>query len=108
MAPCRKQCRELFVSGVQSTTSSTAVPLKPISTAFPDKAADPSKPSLPIKPYSHILNLLPRVGFVRYTALVLFCGAATYLSFPFSENAKHKKTQLLRYAPLPEDLHTNI
>ncbi|CAI0439711.1 unnamed protein product [Linum tenue] len=44
--------------------------------------------------------------YLGYTALALFCGAATYFSFPFSENAKHKKAQLFRYAPLPEDLHT--
>ncbi|XP_052172438.1 L-galactono-1,4-lactone dehydrogenase, mitochondrial isoform X2 [Diospyros lotus] len=44
--------------------------------------------------------------YVGYFVLVLGCGAATYYSFPFSENAKHKKAQLFRYAPLPEDLHT--
>lgn len=44
--------------------------------------------------------------YLGYTALVLFCGAATYYSFPFPDNAKHKKAQLFRYAPLPEDLHT--
>nr|ACG75919.1 L-galactono-1,4-lactone dehydrogenase [Malpighia glabra] len=44
--------------------------------------------------------------YLGYTALFIFCGAATYYSFPFSENAKHKKAQIFRYAPLPEDLHT--
>ncbi|CAN0907942.1 L-galactono-1,4-lactone dehydrogenase, mitochondrial [Linum grandiflorum] len=44
--------------------------------------------------------------YLGYTALIVFCGAATYFSFPFSENAKHKKAQLFRYAPLPDDLHT--
>ncbi|GLT41328.1 hypothetical protein SLA2020_154010 [Shorea laevis] len=44
--------------------------------------------------------------YLGYTALLLFCGAATYYSFPFAENAKHKKAQIFRYAPLPEDLHT--
>ncbi|OMO60112.1 hypothetical protein COLO4_33937 [Corchorus olitorius] len=44
--------------------------------------------------------------YLGYSALLLFCGAATYYSFPFPENAKHKKAQLFRYAPLPEDLHT--
>ncbi|KDP26223.1 hypothetical protein JCGZ_22469 [Jatropha curcas] len=44
--------------------------------------------------------------YLGYTALLLFCGAATYYSFPFSESAKHKKAQIFRYAPLPEDLHT--
>lgn len=44
--------------------------------------------------------------YLGYAALILFCGAATYYSFPFPENAKHKKAQIFRYAPLPEDLHT--
>jgi L-galactono-1,4-lactone dehydrogenase len=44
--------------------------------------------------------------YLGYAALFVFCGAATYYSFPFSENAKHKKAQIFRYAPLPEDLHT--
>ncbi|KAF3943451.1 hypothetical protein CMV_029996 [Castanea mollissima] len=44
--------------------------------------------------------------YLGYTALVLFCGVATYYSFPFPENAKHKKAQFFRYAPLPDDLHT--
>ncbi|KAJ4706277.1 L-galactono-1,4-lactone dehydrogenase [Melia azedarach] len=44
--------------------------------------------------------------YLGYTALLVFCGAATYYSFPFSETAKHKKAQMFRYAPLPEDLHT--
>lgn len=44
--------------------------------------------------------------YIGYAALVLFCGAATYYSFPLPDNAKHKKAQIFRYAPLPEDLHT--
>lgn len=44
--------------------------------------------------------------YLGYAALLLFCGAATYYSFPFPENAKHKKAQFFRYAPLPDDLHT--
>ncbi|XP_019187943.1 PREDICTED: L-galactono-1,4-lactone dehydrogenase, mitochondrial [Ipomoea nil] len=44
--------------------------------------------------------------YIGYTVLVLGCAAATYYSFPFPEDAKHKKAQLFRYAPLPEDLHT--
>ncbi|XP_068658486.1 L-galactono-1,4-lactone dehydrogenase 2, mitochondrial [Aristolochia californica] len=43
--------------------------------------------------------------YVGYFALFLGCGVATYYSFPFPEDAKHKKAQLFRYAPLPEDLH---
>ncbi|KZV38326.1 L-galactono-1,4-lactone dehydrogenase, mitochondrial [Dorcoceras hygrometricum] len=44
--------------------------------------------------------------YIGYTILILGCGAATYYSFPFPENTKHKKAQLFRYAPLPPDLHT--
>nr|GMD42996.1 L-galactono-1,4-lactone dehydrogenase, mitochondrial [Ipomoea batatas] len=44
--------------------------------------------------------------YIGYTVLVLGCAAATYYSFPFPDDAKHKKAQLFRYAPLPEDLHT--
>ncbi|KAL9237925.1 hypothetical protein vseg_012418 [Gypsophila vaccaria] len=44
--------------------------------------------------------------YIGYTILLGACGAATYYSFPFPENAKHKRAQLFRYAPLPEDLHT--
>ncbi|KAG2327954.1 hypothetical protein Bca52824_010682 [Brassica carinata] len=41
--------------------------------------------------------------YAGYAALALFAGAATYLSFPFPENAKYKKAQIFRYA---QDLHT--
>ncbi|KAK6244255.1 hypothetical protein QUC31_010664 [Theobroma cacao] len=44
--------------------------------------------------------------YLGYTALLIFCGAATYYSFPFPDKAKHKKAQIFRYAPLPDDLHT--
>ncbi|KAG9443649.1 hypothetical protein H6P81_014989 [Aristolochia fimbriata] len=44
--------------------------------------------------------------YLGYFALLLGCGAATYYSFPFPQDAKHKKAQLFRYAPLPDDLHT--
>ncbi|KAL2927592.1 L-galactono-1 4-lactone dehydrogenase mitochondrial [Bienertia sinuspersici] len=44
--------------------------------------------------------------YIGYSFLLLGCGVATYYSFPFPENAKHKKAQLFKYAPLPEDLHT--
>ncbi|KAL4587444.1 hypothetical protein LXL04_000315 [Taraxacum kok-saghyz] len=44
--------------------------------------------------------------YLGYSALLLSCAVATYYSFPFPENAKHKKAQLFRYAPLPDDLHT--
>ncbi|KAL8095298.1 hypothetical protein AgCh_036675 [Apium graveolens] len=44
--------------------------------------------------------------YLGYAALTIFCAAATYYSFPFPENAKHKKAQMFKYAPLPDDLHT--
>lgn len=44
--------------------------------------------------------------YLGYFALVVGCGAATYYSFPFPGDAKHKKAEIFRYAPLPEDLHT--
>ncbi|XP_042485594.1 L-galactono-1,4-lactone dehydrogenase 2, mitochondrial [Macadamia integrifolia] len=44
--------------------------------------------------------------YLGYFALLLGCGIATYYSFPFSDDAKHKKATLFRYAPLPEDLHS--
>ncbi|KAG8372054.1 hypothetical protein BUALT_Bualt12G0026700 [Buddleja alternifolia] len=44
--------------------------------------------------------------YIGYSVLLLGCAAATYYSFPFPENAKHKKAHLFRYAPLPPDLHT--
>ncbi|KAI7750259.1 hypothetical protein M8C21_015968, partial [Ambrosia artemisiifolia] len=46
--------------------------------------------------------------YLGYSALLLTCAAATYYSFPFPENAKHKKAQLFRYAPLPVDLHSIV
>ncbi|KAG4982753.1 hypothetical protein JHK82_027613 [Glycine max] len=44
--------------------------------------------------------------YAGYAALLLFCGGATYYTFPLPDDAKHKKAQIFRYAPLPEDLHT--
>lgn len=44
--------------------------------------------------------------YLGYAALFVFCGAATYFTFPLPDDAKHKKAQIFRYAPLPEDLHT--
>ncbi|WOL11477.1 hypothetical protein Cni_G20240 [Canna indica] len=44
--------------------------------------------------------------YAGYFVLLLGCGVATYYSFPFPADAKHKKAQIFRYAPLPDDLHT--
>ncbi|XP_071720222.1 L-galactono-1,4-lactone dehydrogenase, mitochondrial [Rutidosis leptorrhynchoides] len=46
--------------------------------------------------------------YLGYSALLLACAVGTYFSFPLPENAKHKKAQLFRYAPLPDDLHTVV
>ncbi|XP_010922174.1 L-galactono-1,4-lactone dehydrogenase 2, mitochondrial [Elaeis guineensis] len=44
--------------------------------------------------------------YAGYFVLLLGCGVATYYSFPLPPDAKHKKAQIFRYAPLPDDLHT--
>lgn len=61
--------------------------------------------SLPTPPPSSTTDAELR-KYIGYSILLLGCGAATYYSFPFPEDAKHKKAQLFRYAPLPPDLHT--
>ncbi|KAL6530527.1 hypothetical protein OROMI_028416 [Orobanche minor] len=79
-------------------------PLKP-----PSAAAHPSTPrpfcSPPTPPPFSTSDAELR-KYIGYTALVLGCAVATYYSFPFPEDAKHKKAQFFRYAPLPADLHT--
>ncbi|KAL9155048.1 hypothetical protein ABFS82_10G156600 [Erythranthe guttata] len=81
-------------------------PFKPPSTTT---AAAPSTP----RPFCTVPSPPPTSSadselrkYIGYTILAAVCGAATYYSFPFPENAKHKKAQLFRYAPLPADLHT--
>nr|XP_043609606.1 L-galactono-1,4-lactone dehydrogenase, mitochondrial [Erigeron canadensis] len=46
--------------------------------------------------------------YLGYAALLVGCAVGTYYSFPFPENAKHKKAHLFRWAPLPDDLHTVV
>ncbi|XP_048432443.1 LOW QUALITY PROTEIN: L-galactono-1,4-lactone dehydrogenase, mitochondrial [Pyrus x bretschneideri] len=83
--------------------ASTTVPQNPLNPVSSTRALSTlSSPSSPA-PSSSASELRKYLG---YTALVLFSAAATYYSFPFPENAKHKKAQIFRYAPLPEDLHT--
>ncbi|KAF7819120.1 L-galactono-1,4-lactone dehydrogenase, mitochondrial [Senna tora] len=81
-----------LVRSLTSTTSTTITTsqnlVRPFSTAAPSSSDSELR------------------KYLGYAALLLFCGAATYYSFPFPENAKHKKAQIFRYAPLPEDLHT--
>ncbi|GAB2267155.1 hypothetical protein Dimus_002140 [Dionaea muscipula] len=60
----------------------------------------------PPPPYSTRTSESELRKYIGYFFLLLGCGAATYYSFPFPENAKHKKAQFFKYAPLPEDLHT--
>ncbi|KAH9649047.1 L-galactono-1,4-lactone dehydrogenase [Citrus sinensis] len=75
-------------------------PLPSIRTLSSTPSASPSPSPSPSPSDAEIRK------YLGYTALLVFCGAATYYSFPFSEDAKHKKAQIFRYAPLPEDLHT--
>ncbi|KAF3442490.1 hypothetical protein FNV43_RR16406 [Rhamnella rubrinervis] len=76
----------------------------------PSTTAIPPNPSKPARSLSTLASPSSSDAefrkYLGYAALLLFCGAATYYSFPFSDNAKHKKAQIFRYAPLPEDLHT--
>ncbi|KAL5708333.1 L-galactonolactone dehydrogenase [Ranunculus cassubicifolius] len=44
--------------------------------------------------------------YLGYTLLLTGSAIATYYSFPFPADAKHKKAEFFKYAPLPEDLHT--
>nr|CAD1817217.1 unnamed protein product [Ananas comosus var. bracteatus] len=68
---------------------------------------NPKSPHLLLRPFS---SSVPSDAELRkyagYFVLLLGCGAATYYSFPFPADAKHKKAQIFRYAPLPDDLHT--
>jgi L-galactono-1,4-lactone dehydrogenase len=75
--------------------------------------SQPLRTLTPPNPFLRRFSSLPEPNadaetrkYIGYAALLLFCGAATYYSFPLPENAKHKKAQIFRYAPLPEDLHT--
>ncbi|KAK6124867.1 hypothetical protein DH2020_041401 [Rehmannia glutinosa] len=81
-------------------------PLKPPpATAASHPSASRPFCSIPTPPPSSTTDSELR-KYIGYTLLVLGCGAATYYSFPFPEDAKHKKAHLFRYAPLPPDLHT--
>ncbi|KAI4381536.1 hypothetical protein MLD38_007601 [Melastoma candidum] len=84
----------------------TEVPASPYS-LLDETTHCPSHPPSP--PHQNLILSTSSESELRkhltYTALVIFCGASTYYS-PFSNNAKHRKAQLFRYAPLPvEELH---
>ncbi|KAJ6778834.1 L-GULONOLACTONE OXIDASE [Salix koriyanagi] len=86
-------------------------PLSPTTPPPPKPIQNPFAPLYPTRKFCTSPTPIPSTNsevrkYIGYTALVIFCGAATYYSFPFPGNAKHKKAQLFRYAPLPEDLHT--
>ncbi|CAK9185912.1 unnamed protein product [Ilex paraguariensis] len=81
----------------------STTPQSPINTYNLTRSFCSSPSSLSSSPSSSDAELRKYLG---YTLLLLGCGVATYYSFPFPENAKHKRAQLFRYAPLPEDLHT--
>ncbi|CAK7342734.1 unnamed protein product [Dovyalis caffra] len=80
-------------------------PFSPITTPPPKPPLNPSRKFCTSPTPTPSTNSEVR-KYIGYTVLVIFCGAATYYSFPFPNNAKHKKAQFFRYAPLPEDLHT--
>ncbi|KAB5519363.1 hypothetical protein DKX38_023682 [Salix brachista] len=86
-------------------------PLSPTTPPPPKSIQNPFAPLYPTRKFCTSPTPIPSTNsefrkYIGYTALVIFCGAATYYSFPFPGDAKHKKAQLFRYAPLPEDLHT--
>ncbi|KAJ9544001.1 hypothetical protein OSB04_023708 [Centaurea solstitialis] len=85
-------------------TPKTLLPLNPIIRHFSSPNQPPNQPPLSATPATSS-ELRKYLG---YSALLLSCAVATYYSFPFPENAKHKKAQLFRYAPLPDDLHTVV
>lgn len=73
----------------------------------------PSSATVPPRPFCSVPNPPPSTTsdaelrkYLGYTLLLVSSGIITYFSFPLPENAKHKKAQLFRYAPLPPDLHT--
>ncbi|KAL3637185.1 hypothetical protein CASFOL_019484 [Castilleja foliolosa] len=80
-------------------------PLKPPSAASHPPTAGRPFSSTPAPPPSSTSDAELR-KYIGYSVLVLGCAVATYYSFPFPEDAKHKKAQIFRYAPLPADLHT--
>ncbi|XP_076925524.1 L-galactono-1,4-lactone dehydrogenase, mitochondrial-like [Bidens hawaiensis] len=78
--------------------------LKTLTRQFSSHPPPPQPP-----PLSAATSTSPHLRkYLGYSALLLGCAAATYYSFPLPENAKHKKAQLFRYAPLPDDLHTVV
>ncbi|CAI9782828.1 unnamed protein product [Fraxinus pennsylvanica] len=94
----------LRVLNVRRSIHSLIRPLKPSVTTSNAVHRQFSSLSNPPPPSSSTDAELRK--YLGYTLLLLGCGAATYYSFPFPEDAKHKKAQLFRYAPLPPDLHT--
>ncbi|KAL0453184.1 UNVERIFIED_CONTAM: L-galactono-1,4-lactone dehydrogenase, mitochondrial [Sesamum latifolium] len=102
------KCSELIISDALFSRSSAATTLlNPLPLPAPPllRLLLPPFCSLPNPPPSSTTDAELR-KYIGYTILLLGCGAATYYSFPFPEDAKHKKAQLFRYAPLPPDLHT--
>ncbi|GKB99660.1 L-galactono-1,4-lactone dehydrogenase, mitochondrial [Tanacetum coccineum] len=79
--------------------------IKPNITLIRHFTAQPQPPQPPPLSATSSSQLRKYLG---YSALLVGCAAATYYSFPFPENAKHKKAQLFRYAPLSDDLHTVV
>lgn len=85
------------------TTTITQNPIPNFTRTLSSLASSSSSSSSPSQLPSSDAEIRKYLG---YSVLLLGCAVATYYSFPFPDNAKHKKAQIFRYAPLPEDLHT--
>ncbi|KAK6945194.1 FAD linked oxidase, N-terminal [Dillenia turbinata] len=92
--------KTLIPSSISRSLSSTPTSPPPLSQPPPPP---PPPPPLPQSSSSTEAEIRKYLG---YTVLLIGCGIATYYSFPFPVNARDKKAQIFRYAPLPDDLHT--
>nr|AAO64860.1 At3g47930 [Arabidopsis thaliana]BAC42562.1 putative L-galactono-1,4-lactone dehydrogenase [Arabidopsis thaliana] len=94
------------LSPSSSTIRSSFSPHRTLCTTGQTLTPPPPPPPRPPPPPPATASEAQFRKYAGYAALAIFSGVATYFSFPFPENAKHKKAQIFRYAPLPEDLHT--
>ncbi|KAK3006911.1 hypothetical protein RJ639_017291 [Escallonia herrerae] len=87
------------------STPTTIPPQNPLNpTVLRHPFSTTPNPPLPSPASSNSSSEL--LKYLGYTALLAASAAATYYSFPYPENAKHKKAHLFRYAPPPDDLQT--
>nr|CDL93466.2 L-galactono-1,4-lactone dehydrogenase [Lactuca sativa] len=96
-----------FNNTLETLSSSPTTKTPPINLIRQFSSSSPPPPTPP--PLSATPSTSSELRkYLGYSALLLSCAVATYYSFPFPENAKHKKAQLFRYAPIPDDLHTVV